>query len=306
VRFDLVDLRLFVAVAEARSITHGASRSALALASASARIKGMEEALGVPLLQRERRGVELTAAGQSLLDHARIVLHDVEALQGDLASYARGAKATIHMLANTAGMSEHLPKVLAAYLVRNPQISIHVEERESPHIGPALASGVADLGLAAAHVVPDTLEMFPFCDDRLVLVTSPHDEFTGRRQIDFREVLERDFVGLSEGSALQDHIASHAARLGRRLRLRARFRTFDAVCQVIEAGVGVAMMPEVAARRASKTMKVSVVRIRDAWTQRRLVVCMRSFKALPKPAQQLVLHLRASATIREPDSRRSQ
>jgi DNA-binding transcriptional LysR family regulator len=296
-RFDLVDLRLFVAVAEARSITHGAERSALALASASARIKGMEAALGVALLRRERRGVELTAAGESLLDHARIVLNDVEALQGDLAAYARGVKAHIHMLANTAGMSEHLPKVLAAYLVQNPNISINVEERESPHIGQAIASGAADIGLAAAHVVPDNLEMFPFCDDRLVLVTPSGDELAGRRQIDFRVALERDFVGLSEGSALQDHIASHAARLGRRLRLRARLKTFDAVCQVVEAGVGVAMMPEIAARRMSRTMKVSVVRVREAWTQRRLVVCMRNFKALPRPAQQLVQHLRASATV---------
>ncbi|WP_315835470.1 LysR substrate-binding domain-containing protein [Bradyrhizobium prioriisuperbiae] len=296
-RFDLVDLRLFVAVAEARSITHGAERSALALASASARIKGMEVALGVPLLKRERRGVELTAAGESLLDHARIVLHDIEALQGDLAAYARGMKAHIHMLSNTAGMSEHLPKVLSAYLVQNPNISINVEERESPHIGQAIASGVADIGLAAGHVVPDNLERFAFCDDRLILVTPPADPFNGRRQIDYREVLDRDFVGLSEGSALQDHIASHAARQGKRIRLRARVRTFDAVCQMVEAGVGVAMMPEVAARRAMKTMKVGLVRIRDAWTQRQLVVCMRSFKALPRPAQQLVQHLRASASI---------
>ena len=296
-RFDLVDLRLFVAVAEARSITHGAERSALALASASARIKGMEVALGVPLLKRERRGVELTAAGESLLDHARIVLHDVEALQGDLAAYARGMKAHIHMLSNTAGMSEHLPKVLSAYLVQNPNISINVEERESPHIGQAIASGVADIGLAAGHVVPDNLERFAFCDDRLILVTPSGDAFNSRRQIEYREALDRDFVGLSEGSALQDHIASHAARLGARIRLRARMRTFDAVCQMVEAGVGVAMMPEVAARRAMKTMKVGLVRIRDAWTQRQLVVCMRSFKALPRPAQQLVQHLRASATV---------
>ncbi len=63
VRFDLVDLSLFVAIAEDRSITHGAERSALALASASARVKRLEAALGVALLRRLRRGVELTPAG---------------------------------------------------------------------------------------------------------------------------------------------------------------------------------------------------------------------------------------------------
>src|ERR1700752_1841522 len=75
-RFDLVDLGLFIAIAEARSITQGAERSALALASASARVKRMEETLGVTLLRRLRRGIALTPAGESLLAHARIVLSD--------------------------------------------------------------------------------------------------------------------------------------------------------------------------------------------------------------------------------------
>ena len=61
-RFDLVDLQLFIAVADSGSITHGAMRAHLALASASARIKGLETDLGVALLKRRRRGIELTAA----------------------------------------------------------------------------------------------------------------------------------------------------------------------------------------------------------------------------------------------------
>ena len=133
-RFDLVDLQLFVAVAETRSITNGAAKVHLALASASERIKGLEEALGVALLTRGRRGVELTPAGESLLDHARVVLHNVEALRGDLAVFARGAKATVRFLANTSGLSEYLPKALAAFLAAHPHISIDVEERESSEI----------------------------------------------------------------------------------------------------------------------------------------------------------------------------
>ena len=123
-RFDLVDLQLFVAVAETRSITNGAQRVHLALASASARIKGLEAALGVSLLSRGRRGVELTAAGESLLDHARVVLHHVETMRGDLAAFSRGVKATVRFLANTSGLSEYLPKTLAAFLAEHPHISI--------------------------------------------------------------------------------------------------------------------------------------------------------------------------------------
>src|SRR6185312_7149874 len=115
-RFDLVDLQLFIAVADARSITHGATAAHLALASAGARFKGLEDAMGVELLKRGRRGVELTAAGESLLDHARVVIHNVEAMRGDLAAFASGAKATVRFLANTSGLSEYLPKTLAAFL----------------------------------------------------------------------------------------------------------------------------------------------------------------------------------------------
>jgi DNA-binding transcriptional LysR family regulator len=294
-RFDLADLQLFVAVAEARSITAGAARVYLALASASERIKGLEETLGVALLKRGRRGVELTSAGESLLDHARIVLHNVEALRGDLASFASGAQASVHLLANTSGISEYLPKALAAFLSGHPRISIDVEERESGEIARAIVSGAAELGLAAEHALPEGIERIPFSEDRLVLVVPRADELASRRQIDFRDVVSRDFVGLITSSALHAHVSGHAARLGARLRFRARLNNFDAIGQMVAAGIGVAVMPEIAARRCARSMKIAVVRIRDAWADRQLAICARSFKALPKPAQQLVEHLRKAA-----------
>ena len=73
-RFDLIDLRLFVHVAEAGSITHGAVRANMTLASASERIRAMEDALSAPLLERNRRGIQLTSAGTVLLrDNPRVM-----------------------------------------------------------------------------------------------------------------------------------------------------------------------------------------------------------------------------------------
>jgi DNA-binding transcriptional LysR family regulator len=291
-RFDLVDLQLFIAVADARSITQGALRANLALASASARIKGLEAALGVTLLKRGRRGVEPTAAGESLLDHARIVMHNVDAMRGDLAAFATGAKASVHLLANTSGLSEHLPKALAAFLREHPDINVDIEERESTDIAAAIVAGVADLGFAAEHALPDHVERFLFSEDRLTLVTARRGAFAGRRQIDFGEVTACDFVGLTSSTALQSHIAKHAARLGARLRFRARLRDFDAICQMVAAGVGVAVVPEAAAKRCARSMPIMMIRIRDPWANRRLAICARSFKTLPRPAKQLVEHLR--------------
>jgi DNA-binding transcriptional LysR family regulator len=293
VRFDLVDLQLFIAVADQRSITRGAERSNLALASASARIKNLEDALGVALLKRGRRGVELTPAGESLLDHARLVIHQVEAMRGDLAGFASGVRASVLLLATTSGLSEHLPRALAAFLHEHPDINVDVEERESADIAAAIASGAADLGFAAEHALPDSIERFLFSEDRLMLVASRRSELGTRRQIHFQEVTDRDFVGLTASTALQIHISRHAAKLGARLRVRARLRDFDAICQMVAADVGVAVVPETAARRCARSMPIVPIRIRDGWANRRLTICARSFKTLPRPAKQLVEYLRA-------------
>jgi DNA-binding transcriptional LysR family regulator len=294
-RFDLVDLRLFIAVADARSITGGADRAHLALASASARIKGLEDAFGVPLFKRGRRGVELTAAGENLLDHARIIIHNVETMQGDLARFASGQRANVQLLANTVGLAEHLPKALAAFLRDHPDINVDVEERESTDIAAAIAAGSADLGFAAEHALPDTIERFVFGADRLTVVAARRGPFAGRRQIDFAETAGHDVVGLTQATALQVHIAKHAARLGMRQHFRARLRDFDAICQMVAAGIGIAVVPEAAARRCARTMPIMVLTLRDGWANRQLVICARSFKALPRPAKLLVDDLRKAA-----------
>jgi DNA-binding transcriptional LysR family regulator len=294
-RFDLVDLQLFIAIADAHSITRGADRAHLALASASERIKGLEAALGVALFKRVRRGVELTPAGESLLDHARVIMHNVEAMRGDLASFAAGVRASVHMLANTSVLSEHLPKALAQFLREHPDIDVDVEERESVDIASAIVSGSAELGFAAEHALPDNVERFTFGEDRLTLVAARRGKLAGRRQIDFHDVAGHDFVGLTNATALQLHISRHAARLGMRLHFRARLRDFDAICRMVAADVGIAVMPETAAKRCARTMPITMIKIRDTWADRKLVICARSFKSLPRPAKLLVEHLRRAA-----------
>src|SRR6201992_1432223 len=184
-RFDLVDLQLFVAVADSGSITQGAVRANLALASASARIKGLEADLGVALVRRRRRGVELTAAGESLRDHARTIMHQVAMLQGDIAAFSSGVKASVHLLANTSGLSEHLPRALGLFLREYPEISLDVEERESADVVSAIAGGAADLGFAAEHALPRHFERFSFSEDRLMSVGRTRRAFSHPRQIGF-------------------------------------------------------------------------------------------------------------------------
>lgn len=290
-RFDLTDFRLFVHVAECGSITQGAERSHLALASASARIRSMEETLGLPLLQRGRRGVTPTPAGTALLHHARLMLQQLERMRGELGDYARGLKGHIRLHCNTAAISEFLPSAIAGFLARNANVDIDLEEQPSYEVVRAVAAGIADLGIVADAVDLTGLETRPFRTDRLVLVTPRKHRLARRRKVSFRDCLSEDHVGLSTGSALQEHLGQHALRAGKPLRLRVRLRSFDAICRMIEQDVGVGIMPEAAAQRCRRSMAIAIVPLTDSWALRQLVICTRRFDALPLHAQRLAERL---------------
>ena len=88
----------------------------MTLASASERIRGMEETLGVPLLLREHRGVQATPAGRTLAHHARLVLAQMDRMRGELDHYGQGLKGHVRVLCNTTALSEYLPQVLGEFL----------------------------------------------------------------------------------------------------------------------------------------------------------------------------------------------
>ena len=294
-RFDLVDLALFRHVVEAGSITHGAERANLALAAASTRIRAMEASLGAALLLRGRGGVVPTAAGRTLLAHARGLLAEIERMQGDLSVFAGGAVGQIRVLSNTNALTEFLPEALSAYLASHAGISVDIEERLSDEIVGLVAEGAADLGIVAGTVDTGALETFPFRHDRFVVVVAGDHVLAGRTELAFAEVLGHDLVGLDRPSALTRFLAEKAARLGRPMRLRVQLRSFDAVCRLVECGVGLGIVPETTARRAARAMGIAVVPLQDPWAARDLTLCVRALAALPSFAQEFVAHLRAAA-----------
>lgn len=290
-RFDLVDLRLFLNVVDSGSITAGCKLSHLALASASSRIRGIEEALGVALLERSRSGVRLTPAGEAVEYHARLVLQQLERMQGEIGEYAGGLAGKVRLLANTAAVTDYLPEALSAFLTVNPGIDIDLQERPSHMIVSQLTSRVADLGILADSADTVNLQVRPFRRDQLVLVM-PRNRAPARRcHLSFAEALKHEFVGLDEDSAMQQHLNQQAERLGLRMRTRIRLRGFDAVCRMVEANVGIAVVPAVSARRYAGLGKLRVLTLEDSWADRQLLICAREFNQLSAPALKLVTSL---------------
>ena len=292
-RFDLTDLRLFIAIVEAGSISKGADTVHLALASASARVSGMEAMLGVSLLDRGRRGVTPTAAGRALLHHARSIGAAVEQMRGDLRGFSTGLKGSIRMLSNTAALVELLPAALRTFLAAHPDVDIDIEERTSADIVAAVAEGRAEFGVIANSADAGRLETIALSSDRLVLIVPATHPLAGREAVSFAELLEEPFVGLSAG-ALHSYLADHAARLGRRINYRVRLRSFDAVARLVEAGVGLGIVP-LAAAALWRATGIRTVPLSDGWADRQLLMCSGDFKALSPHARLFIDHVIAAA-----------
>lgn len=290
-RFDLIDLRLFLNVHETGTITDGARKSHMTLASASERIKGMEAILGVALLTRDRRGVGVTPAGRTLIHHARVVLQQMDRMRGELHSYGNGIKGHVRLLCNTSALSEHLPEILSSFLNLNPQVSIDIEERLSYEIADALRAGMADIGVVANSADLQGLEAFHFRSDPLTLICARDHEFAQRSSIKLAEAAHLEFVGLAGDSALQEHVAYHARKGGKELAYRVRLRSIDAVCRMVGHGIGVAVVPQAAALRYARSARIKRIALVDAWASRDLVLCVRESHELPAYVQRMLQHI---------------
>jgi len=292
VRFDIPDLSLFRHVVEAGSITQGAARAHLALAAASTRIRNMEDAIGAPLLIRNRHGITPTQAGRTLLQHARTILAQAERLREDLGAYSGGFFSQVRILSNTNALTEFLPDVLSPFLAAHPHVSVDLEERLSDEIVGLIGEGVGDIGIVAGTVDTSRLVTFPFRSDRFVLVVSRDHPLARREKASFAEVLDYDFVGLDRASALQRFLADKASRIGRPLKLRVQLRSFDGVCRLVERNAGIGIVPETTVRWAQRSMAIKAVDLTDTWALRDLTICVRDIASLSPFARQLVEHMR--------------
>ena len=292
-RIDLTSLQLFVAVCELGSIGRAAEREFIAASAVSKRLSDLETAVDTALLYRHSRGVTLTPAGESLLHHARTVLFGLERMQGELSEYAEGVRGHVRMHANISAIVQFLPEDLGAFARAHSQVKIDLQEHLSGAVQHAVSEGAADLGIC--HLGPSStaadLQTRPYRSDRLVLVVPTGHALAARDGVQFSEILDHDIVGLHANSSISLAMRAAAAAAGRTLRQRIQVTGVDAMCRMIDNGLGVGLLPDRAFALMQGVGRLQAVPLTDPWAQRELRVVARDFDALPVTARLLVEHL---------------
>lgn len=282
---QIVDLKLFVKVAECGNLTHGAQRAFLSPPAASARIKSMEQETGQQLLLRGNKGIRLTQAGEVFLRQARLVLRQMDFLADEMRNSETGH---IRILANTTAVTEFLPEILALFLADRPGVTVDLQERLTQDILRSVLDGTADLGISSGDISLPGLEAIRFSTDRLMLATPQSHPLAQHGSLRFDQTLDYEHIGLHEGSTLLDFLRRQFRRSGYDRVLRVQVRSFEAMCRMIEAGVGIGVVPESAARRHAQTMKINLLQLDDDWALRDRFVLVRDREALPRTAQSLI------------------
>ncbi len=273
-RYDLVDLRLFVAIADAGNVSRGAAACFLAPSSASLRIRQLEETIGTALFVRRARGVSLTSAGQVMLEHCRRCLAELEQMHVDLQPYAQGLKARVALFATSSAIASFLPADLEVFLRNWPDVRVALEEHLSDDIVAAVADGRADLGVVSWDDDHPELSFAPYHQDELVVVAPQSIALGDAGRVAFVECIKHPFVSLDSASASHAFIVGKAAALGHLLDVRVQVGGYPAVVALVRSGAGIGIVPRSVLRNLS-TDGLTILALREAWAFRQLRVCSR-------------------------------
>jgi DNA-binding transcriptional LysR family regulator len=290
-KLDPTSLRLFVHILEEGSIAGAAAKEYIAASAVSKRISDLEDVLKTKLLARTNKGVEPTAAGIALANMARGVLHELDEIYAQMREYASGVRGQIRIMANISAITQFLPGEIKSFLSEHPQVQVHLQENISSAITKAVIENAADIGIFTMMPHGQNVEVFPYHNDELVLIAPKEHPLARRQSVSYAATLEYDYVGLHTGSAINLQLIKAASEIDKTIRIAIQVTSYDALCLMVETGLGIGILPRAVAKPYIKTLGIRVIRLTDAWAKRELKVCVRSFDALPVAAQLFVRHL---------------
>jgi DNA-binding transcriptional LysR family regulator len=288
---DPLSLKLFVAIVEEGAIAAAAEREHIAASAVSKRIKELEERFGTPLLRRTNKGVVPTDAGVTLLHLSRGLLHDLNNIHLQIKEYSSGVRGHVRLSANISSINQFLPGELKSFIEQHPNVHVHLEENTSENTMKAVFNSAADVGIITMGSYLPDLEFFPYHSDQLIVITPKEHPLAGKKKVTFQETLDFDYVGLAVGSSLHSRMLRAANELNRTPKLRIQVNSFDALCLMVEAGLGIGIVPKGVTKPYFKGLRLRSIILDEAWANRELKLCVRHFDALPAAAQLLVRHL---------------
>lgn len=274
--FDLVTIRLFVAVARLGSFAAAARREHIAASAISYRINELELATGTRLFKRLPRGVELTEAGQVFLDRSQAILAELRSLEAELKPYAEGQAGTVRVAAVTTAIAGKLASLLSVFAGKYPDIKVDLIELFSAEAVDAVHNGECDLAIVTDTTKCVGMEDRHFGTDPVwVIGPQGHPLFAERGEgpgVPFAEAMKYEVISLHEGGVLDELVLKAAQKTGTTVKRAFRVTRYDSLRRLVEEGMGIGFLRESNIRPFLKAYALDAAPIVDDWSERELKI----------------------------------
>lgn len=297
-KLDPLSLRLFVAAMEEGAIARAAAREHIAPSAASRRLAELEQQLRVELFARSNRGMQPTEAAYTLLNLARGVLHDLDGIALQMREYGSGLRGQVRLVANISAITQFLPGELQRFMALHPGVQVQLQEQISSAIARSVAENAADVGILNDGQYGAQLRLLPYREDELALAVPAGHPLARRRRVRLAEALPYELVATHPGSAIHHQLQRAAVDAGLPLRLRMQVTSYDALCLMVAAGMGLGVLPRGSAQIYKAALAIRLVALDEPWARRRLMLCLREGEEPSGVARLLVGHLQGDAEVR--------
>lgn len=286
-KLDLTSLRLFVAVCQEKNIARAAAREFITPSAVSRRIAEIESVVGLPVLIRHHRGISVTPVGEVVLRHAEDVLASLESLGAELSSFFSGIRGTVKISANLSSIVQFLPEDIASFKRMFPEVRVELEEQNTIEVIDMVARGEVDFGICNNISETDDFTKMNYRADRLSVIMSRSHAQAGAEKTSFESLLEESFVALRGDSALTALLNTKAKAVSRSLNVTIGVTSLDALCRMVDAGLGIAVVPHLVGEMYVNTLDVAVVPLEDDWALRQQVIIRNAGASLSASASKL-------------------
>lgn len=290
---DPYSLRLFVAAAGTGSIARTAATEHIAASALSRRIAELERAFGVPLFVRSPRGIALTEAGKIALARGTRLESDLQLLVREVRAHAGDICGTLRLFANATAIVGSLPERLSAFCRKYPLVDIALHEEISEQVVRACLDDRADIGVGVGMNVPNTLESWHFDYDPLIVILPIGHPLAARRKLHLADLGGYPVVSIRTGGALDRLLHDRAIECHTPIRTSVSVTSFDAVCRMVQAGLGVAVIPRHAADAFAGKGRLVRRPLDESWINRDLRVYAAATSARLPAVEALITALRA-------------
>lgn len=288
----LQELRYLVALADTAHFGRAARACAVSQPTLSAAIKKLEGELGVVVVERTRRRVAITEIGRMLVEQARVVLDEARRFE-ELATQGRAPLVGDFRLGVIPTIGPYLlPHVVRRLRAAFPQLRLLLRELQTDALLADLRAGRLDAGLLALPIAGDDLQRVPLYDEPFVLALPRGHPLAQKKRVRTDALAELPLLLLEEGHCLRDQALEVCGRVSSRAREEVSGASLETLRNMVAAGVGATLLPQLAATGAQSRRDVEIVGLVPE-PSRRVALLWRKAYARVESAQALAQHLLA-------------